>query len=163
MLTLPKIVEREATHYAAVTQEVRIPFGEAIGPLMDEAAGYLDRAGVKDFGPAVFKYDVIDMPRLVIRFGFVTPKPVAGNERVKAGVLPAGKYVTVTYFGHYDNLESVTAVVIGWAKQKGIEWDSTSTSSGESFASRFEIYKNGPMDEPDPQKWETEIWIKLKD
>ena len=51
---------------------------------------------------------------------------------------------------------------IGWARLRGIEWDSTPGPSGERFVSRFEIYHNGPMDEPDPQKWETEIWIKAK-
>lgn len=163
MLTLPKIVEREAQHYAAVSAEVRMPFGEAIGPLMGEVAGHLDAAGVKGFGPAVFKYNVIDMPRLEIELGFVTPGPVTGNARVKPGVLPAGKYATTTYFGHYDNLESVTAVLIGWARQKGIEWDSTPEQGGERFVSRVEIYPNGPDDEPDPEKWETQIFIKLKD
>lgn len=162
MLTLPRIVERGPTPYAAVAAEVRIPFGETIGPLMDEAAGYLDGAGVGGFGPAVFRYDVIDMPRLEMQFGFVTPSAVAGNGRVKAGVLPAGRYVTLTYFGHYDDLEQVTGTVIGWAREQGIEWDSTPGPSGERFASRFEIYPNGPMDEPDPVKWETQIWIKAR-
>lgn len=161
MLTLPRIVEREAQHYAAVSAEVHIPFGEQIGPLMGEAAGYLAGTG-SDFGPAVFKYNVIDMPRLEVELGFVTPSAVAGNARVRPGVLPAGRYVTTTYFGHYDNLESVTAVVIGWAKQKGIEWDSTPGPDGESFVSRVEIYPNGPDDEPDPEKWETQIFIKIR-
>lgn len=162
MLTLPKLVDREATHYAAVTAEVRMPFDAQIGPLMGEAESYLQSAGVEGFGPAMFKYDVIDMPRLEMQFGFVTAGAVAGNERVKPGTLPAGRYVTVTYVGPYDDLESVTAVVIGWARQKGIEWDSTEGPEGERFASRIEIYHNGPMDEPDPQKWETEIWIKTR-
>lgn len=162
MLTLPMLVDRDAMHYAAVAQEVRIPFGEAIGPLMDEAAGYLAGAGVGDFGPAVFRYDVIDMPRLEMQFGFVTPNAVAGNARVKPGVLPAGRYVTVTHVGPYDDLESATAMVIGWARQKRIEWDSTPAANGERFGSRFEIYLNGPMDEPDPQKWQTEIWIRTR-
>lgn len=162
MLTLPRIVERQATHYAAVAAEVRIPFGDAIGPRMDAAAGYLDGAGVKDFGPALFKYDVIDMPRLEMQFGFVTPAPVAGNDSVKPGVLLAGKYVNVTYVGPYEDLEQATAVVIGWARLVGVEWDSTGGPDGERFASRFEIYNNGPMDEPDPNKFETEIWIKAK-
>lgn len=162
MLTLPKLVDRAETTYAAVAAEVRIPFGEAIGPLMDEAAGYLAGAGVADFGPAVFRYDVIDMPRLEMQFGFVTPTTIAGNGQVRPGVLPAGRYVTVTYVGPYDDLESVTAVVIGWARQKAIEWDSTAGAGGERFVSRFELYRNGPMDEPDPQKWETEIWIKTR-
>ena len=73
-----------------------------------------------------------------------------------------GNYVTLTYFGHYDNLEKVTGTVINWAQEQGIEWDSTPGPTGERFASRFEIYANGPMDEPDPNKWETQIWIKTK-
>lgn len=158
----PRIVEREATHYAAVAAEVRIPFGDTIGPLMGEAAGYCESAGLGDFGPAVMKYDVIDMPRLDMQFGFITPSTVAGNGRVKPGVLPSGRYVTLTYLGHYDNLERVTGTVIGWAREQGIEWDSTPTATGERFVSRFEIYPNGPMDEPDPEKWETQIWIKVK-
>src|SRR5690606_19037129 len=97
----PRIVEREATPYAAVPAEVRMPFGEAIGPLMDEAAGYLDSAGAGDFGPAIFRYTVIDMPRLEMEFGFLVLGPVDGNGRVHGGMLPAGRYVTATYFGHY--------------------------------------------------------------
>lgn len=162
MLSGPKIVERPATHYAAVTREVRIPFGEAIGPAMGEVAGYLESAQVAAFGPAIFKYDLIDMPRLVIQFGFVTPGPVPGAGSVRAGVLPAGRYVTATYTGHYDNVEKATGEVIAWAREHKVEWDSAPDGSGERFVSRFEIYPNGPDDEPDPSKWVTEIWIKAK-
>ncbi len=158
----PRIVEREATPYAAVPAEVRMPFGEAIGPLMDEAAGYLDSAGAGDFGPAIFRYTVIDMPRLEMEFGFLVPGPVDGNGRVHGGMLPAGRYVTATYFGHYDELESVTGELIDWAREQGIEWDSTPGPDGERFVSRFELYPNGPMDEPDPAKWETQIWFKMR-
>lgn len=163
MLTLPTIVERAETHYAGVSAEVMMPFGERIDPLMNEVEGHLRAAGGGELGLALFRYDVIDMPRLEVQFGFTTPAPIAGTERVKAGVLPAGRYATVTYFGHYDDLEAVTGVLIGWAKLKGIEWDSTMTPQGERFAARVEIYPNGPADEPDPAKWETQIFIKVRD
>ncbi len=162
MLTLPKIVERAAQHYAAVAAELTIPFDEQIGPLMGEAAGYLGGAGLQGFGPAVFRYNFIDMPRLDLELGFVTPGPVAGTARVKPGVLPAGRYATVTYTGPYDNVMDATATLVGWAKERGVEWDSTPDGPGERFVSRFEIYPNGPDDEPDPNKWITEIWIKVK-
>lgn len=32
---------------------------------------------------------------------------------------------------------------------------------GDSFVSRFELHPNGPMGEPDPGKWETQIFIKI--
>lgn len=158
----PKIVDSEARPYAAVAAEVRMPFDADIDPLMGEAAGYLERAGVKAFGPAVFRYNVIDMPRLEMEFGFFTPGPVAGEGRVQAGVLPAGRYVTATYVGPYDDLERVTGEIIAWARENGVEWDSEGKPDGDHFVSRAEIYLNGPMDEPDPAKWETEIWIKTK-
>jgi hypothetical protein len=56
-----------------------------------------------------------------------------------------------------------TAVLIGWARVVGHEWDSRTDRQGEHFASRFELYPNGPMDEPDSAKWETQIFIKLRD
>jgi effector-binding domain-containing protein len=163
MLTLPKIVERAELHYVAVAEKVTLPFGPMIDGAMGEAAGWLEQNGVEEFGPAIFKYNLIDMPRLEIEFGFLVQSAPAAHGRVTAGVLPAGRYVTVKYFGHYDDLESVTAVVIGWAKQKGIEWDSTGGPDGERFVARYEVYYNGPMDEPDPAKWETDIFIKVRD
>ena len=163
LTTTPRIVDREAMHYAAVQQDVRIPFGEAIGPAMGATIAYLDSAGIVGFGPAVFKYSLIDMPRLLVEMGFVTPAPVSGNGTVKPGVLAAGRYVTATYVGHYDNLEKATGEVIDWARKNNLVWDSTSEGTGERFVSRFEIYPNGPDDEPDPNKWITEIWIKTKD
>ena len=163
MPSVPRIVERARTHYAAIAQDVDIPFGDVIGPLMDEAADYLGQVSAGGFGPAIFRYDVIDMPRLAMQFGFVTSAAVAGNARIKPDVLPAGRYVTITYFGHYDNLQSVTGGVITWAREREIEWDSTTGPDGERFAARCVLYPNGPMDEPDPAKWETQIWIKVKD
>ena len=163
MLTEPKVVERPATHYASVSRDVQIPFGEVIGPAMGEVVAYLDSAKVQGFGPAVFRYNLIEMPRLQMEFGFITPGAVAGSQTVKSGILPAGKYVMVTHTGHYDNVEKATGDVIAWAKANHISWDSTPERGAERFVSRFEIYPNGPDDEPDPNKWITEIWIKTRE
>jgi effector-binding domain-containing protein len=163
VLTLPKIVERAAQPYVAVREKVTIPFGPTIDRVMPEVVGWLQKHGVEQFGPAVFKYDFINMPDLEMEFGFAPTKPIRGDGRVAAGVLPAGKYATVAYWGHYDDLMDVTALLIGWAKQKGIVWDAKETPQGDTFTSRFELYPNGPMDEPDPAKWETQIFIKIKD
>jgi effector-binding domain-containing protein len=160
MLIEPKIVERPATHYAAVARDVRIPFGEVIGQAMGEVVACLDGAKVEGFGPAVFRYNLIEMPRLQMEFGFITPGPVAGTLTVKPGILPAGKYVMAVHIGHYDNVEKATGEVLAWARTNRISWDSTPERGAERFVSRFEIYPNGPDDEPDPNKWITEIWIK---
>lgn len=162
MLTLPKIVERAEQRYFAVAEEVRIPFGPMIDGAMGQVADWLGTRG-KVPGIAMFKYNVIDMPRLEMEFGFLDDLAATGEGRVAGGILPAGHYATLTYLGPYDDLESVTAMLMGWARHRGIDWDSTTGPAGERFVSRFELYPNGPMDEPDPQKWETQIFIRIRD
>jgi len=162
MLTVPTLVERPAQPYVAIREKVTIPFTPVIDKVMPEVAGWLQARGVERFGPAVFKYNVIDMPRLDVEMGFTPPKPLKGEGRVLAGTLPAGRYATLTHWGHYDRLMDATAMLIGWAKESGVAWDSSAMPDGEHFVSRFELYPNGPMDEPDPEKWETQIFIKVR-
>lgn len=163
MLPQPEIVERDAAAYVAVTEKVTIPFGAVVDPLLGEVAAWLGDQGVRNFGPAVFRYNVVDMPRLDMEFGFLVPEPLPANARVRVKTLPAGRYATLSHIGPYDNLIAATAHLIGWARDKGLVWDAHDTPEGQNFASRFELYPNGPMDEPDPQKWETQIFFKLRE
>ena len=162
MLTLPSLVERAAQPYVAIREKVTIPFTPVIDKVMPEVAGWLQTKGVERFGPAVFRYNDIDMPRLEVEMGFAPPEPLQSEGRIAAGVLPAGRYATLTHWGHYDKLMDATAVLIGWAKLRDYAWDSTPGPDGEHFVSRFELYPNGPMDTPDPEKWETQIFIKVR-
>lgn len=162
MMTLPKIVDREALPYVAIPETVTIPFQGTIDRLLPEMSGWLGGKGVQNFGPMLLRYDVIDMPRLEMQFGFMPPQQLEGDGRVMSGTLPAGRYATVTYFGHYKDLIDVTGMLIMWARDKQIEWDSVLDPHGERFACRYELYPNGPMDEPDPAKWETQVYIRVR-
>jgi effector-binding domain-containing protein len=162
VLTLPKIIERAETPYVAIAERVTIPFGPTIDKAMPEVAGWLSAKGKGPNAPAVFRYDWIEMPGLEMQFGFLTHERLTGDGRVTAGVLPAGKYVAITWFGHYDELAEANAVLLGWMKQRGLEADARRDGTGDRFACRAELYPNGPMDEPDPAKWQTEIIIKIK-
>jgi hypothetical protein len=44
-----------------------------------------------------------------------------------------------------------------------VEWDSQKTPEGEWFTSRFESYESDPREETDPQKLQTDIYIKVRD
>lgn len=161
MLTLPRIETRAATPYLATRHRVTIPFGDVPGKAFDAVEAHLKGQGATDFGPAIFRYTLIDMPRLEIDIGFVTPHKLTGNGDLVAGELPAGRYATTTYTGPYDDLMEVNAVLIGWAKHKGIDWDVEATANGDRFASRVEFYLDPPIG--DPSTWRTEVAIKLKD
>ena len=162
MITLPSLVDRSEQPYVAIRQKVSIPFTPVVDQVMPEVAGWLRARGVERLGPAIFRYNVVDMPRLDVELGFAPAKAIKGDERVQGNSLPAGRYATLTHWGHYEKLMEATAVLIGWARDKGFAWDSTSDESGEHFVSRFELYPNGPVDTADPEKWETQIFIKVR-
>lgn len=163
MLTLPTIVERAAQPYVAIRKQVAIPFDAVIGPTMDAMFTAVKVKSLEVVGPAFFKYNIVNMPELEIEFGVPVAAPAGSDGELIGGTLPAGRYAQTTYWGHYDNLMDVNAILIGWAREKGLAWDATTGSDGDHFAARLEIYPNNPDEEPDPNKWETTLAIKIKD
>jgi len=160
-IALPKIEVREAKPYVAMRKRVSIPFGDAIDPALGPVEDHIKAQGFPDYGPCVFKYNLIDMPRLEVEFGFLTPKLLAPKDGLVVSELPAGTYASLLHTGPYDELMEVNAVLIGWAAHKGIVWDSVSTADGEVFAARVETYLDPPVG--DPSTWRTEVAIKVKD
>ncbi|WP_367892219.1 hypothetical protein [Shinella curvata] len=67
----------------------------------------------------------------------------------------------MTYTGPYDGLYDATAMLVGWAKEKGLRWDARSTENGDVFASRLEVHDNNPSIEPDSAKLVTTLLFKL--
>ena len=60
--------------------------------------------GVEPAGPPIWRYRLIDMAReLLVDVGVPVATAVSGNGRIVGGVLPAGKYVTVTTSGIRTN------------------------------------------------------------
>ncbi|MCX5495155.1 GyrI-like domain-containing protein [Kaistia dalseonensis] len=163
MLTLPEIVERSAQPYLAIAVTTTMDDLSTLAPktidaLMEHAA----MRGIDPAGPIFFKYDFIRMPdRLEIEVGFPTTALLAADETVRSGMLPAGRFATVTYRGPYDGLYDANAVLIGWAKERGLRWDVETTPSGDRFGCRLEIYVTDPVTVPDPKDWETELAIRL--
>jgi len=163
MLTLPHIITRTAQRYIAVRLPVSIPFDEEMDPVFDELFSAFSRAGVEPDGMEFIKYNLIDMPRLEIEVGMTTNAPIPPSSRLVEGELPAGRYVSLTYTGPYSDLMDVTAMLVGWAKEKGLKWDSRQTPDGEEFACRLEVHDNNPSIEPDPAKLQTTLLFKLAD
>ncbi len=163
MLTIPHIINRTAQRYIAVRLAVSIPFGEAMDPAFDELFSAFARAGVAPNGMEFIKFNLIDMPRLEIDVGMTTNAAIPLAGRLIEGELPAGRYVSLTYTGPYADLMDVTAMLVGWAKEQGLTWDSHRTPDGEKFAGRLEVHDNNPSIEPDPVKLRTTLLFKLAD
>ncbi len=114
--------------------------------------------------PPFFRYNVIDMERqLEMEAGVPVQAAIDGDDQVIAGVIPAGRYATVTYIGHPENLVTATGELLDWAAQRGLQWDMTVGDDGEHWGARLENYLTDPAEQPDMTKWETELAFRLAD
>lgn len=163
MLSAPKIEERPEQPCVAIRTQATIhELPTVIPQLMDEVIGWLNTQGVPPAGAPFIRYHVINMTaQLDIELGWPVASSLAGNGRISAGIIPAGRYATLLYTGDYSGLMEANGVLIEWAREQGIAWDCWDTGSGDAFAGRFEFYLTDPAEEPDPAKWETEVAIKL--
>lgn len=165
MLTLPRLVDRKAQPYVAVRE--RVALGE-MKPVVDKAFqtlfGWLGRRGLAPSGAAFFKYDLIDMAGMSeIEFAVPLDRLPSVDGPLISAELPAGRYAQVTWTGPYEALFDVNAVLVGWAREKGLRFESAPTSEGERFVARVEIYENNPAEVKSPDELVTTVAVKVAD
>jgi effector-binding domain-containing protein len=160
MTDQPTIVERAEQPYVAIRETVPMSGIGVFADRIPEVFDWLAAHGVEPVGPVFFKYDVVDMERgLTIQIGVPVGQAQTGDEQVVAGVLPGGRYASVTHIGHPDDLMGATRDLLAWADGQNLEWD----VDGDRWGSRLEVYKSDPREVPDMTKWETELLFRLKD
>ncbi|HEX5296790.1 MAG TPA: GyrI-like domain-containing protein [Streptosporangiaceae bacterium] len=84
-----------------------------------------------------------------------------GDDLVVAGVLPAGRYATVTHTGHPSELVEVTGALLDWGAEQRLTWDMSPSGDGERWGARLEFYLTDPVEEPDMSKWQTQLAFRL--
>lgn len=164
MMTPPKLEDRTEQSYLGI----RTPAGmremsKVIPKVLGELFAWLDTNGVAPAGPPILRFHVIDMAKKMdIELGVPVSGNVSGDDRVKPGVLPAGRYATTVYTG-VKNAVKANAALIDWAQKQGLQWDRWDEETGDAFRSRYETFLTGPEDNPDNKTWETEVAIKIAD
>jgi effector-binding domain-containing protein len=164
MSAAPEIVTRAEQPYVAIRGQVTMaeigPFAVRTG----EVFAWLGARGLDPVGAPFLKYNVIDMmAQLELDNGVPVAAPVEGDGDVIAGVLPAGRYATVTHVGHPSELAGATEALLDWAAGQGLGWDMSPDDRGERWGSRLEIYLTDPREEPDMSKWVTQLAFRLAD
>jgi effector-binding domain-containing protein len=164
MPAAPRIVERAEQPYVAVSGRVTMQTIGAIADRLPEVFAWLGARGLEPAGAPFFKYDLIDMERqLEVGAGVLVAAAAAGDGEVVAGVLPAGRYASLTHVGHPDELVEATTALLDWAAQQGLAWDMNETPEGQRWGCRLEVYKTDPAEQPDMSKWEMELLFRLAD
>jgi effector-binding domain-containing protein len=160
----PIIVDRPAQPYVAVRGLITMQTFHKIADRFPEVFGWLAAHGIEPTGAPFFKYNVIDMDReLELEAAVPVAEAVEGDSEVFGAVLPAGRYTTLTYRGHPEELVEVTGGLLAWAEEQGIEWDMAPSDRGDVWAARVEFLLTDPSVEPDMNKWETQLAFKLRD
>jgi effector-binding domain-containing protein len=158
-MTEPSIVEREAQPYVGISASVPMDGIPAIADRLRDIFGWLASRGVAPAGAPFLKYNVVAMESgLEMEAGVPVGPGVDGEGDIVAGLLPAGRYATLTHVGHPSELVDATARLLEWAAARGLEWD---LSPAGRWTARLEIYHTDPAEEPDMTKWETELAFRL--
>jgi effector-binding domain-containing protein len=160
LLEPPRVVERPQVDYLGI--RVVTPFRGMLAvrnELIDELSAWLVRQGVDDVGMFFLRLHVIDMNGpMDLEVGVITSGPVAGDDRVRPAVLPAGRYATLTYRNH--SLRANRAL-IEWSAGQGLAFDRRDVAAGDLFACRYEAFRTDPRTEPRKTKWEVELNFRL--
>lgn len=165
MLTTPQIETRPQSPYAYVRftvtmNDMQRPANEGFPLLFSTLA----RQGINPVGPAFYNYRRIDMAdTLDVEAGVAVERAGRDEGDVLFGKLPAGKFANATWHGHPDGLIGATGQLIDWVNNQGLAFDMEAKSNGDYFACRLEIYQSDPVEDPDMDKWQTELAFKLRD
>jgi effector-binding domain-containing protein len=161
---VPTVVERAAQPYVAIRRSVTMGSIATVADRLPDVFGWLAAQHIAPADAPFFKYDVIDMAgTMVVEVGMPVPAPMTGEGEFVAGVLPAGRYATVTHVGHPDQLADVTRDLLAWAAEQGLRFDVRTTPEGEAWGCRLESYRTDPAVEPDMSTWKTTLLFRLAD
>lgn len=165
MLSEPKIVERPAQSYVCIRRSVGMnDITKVADKMTGEFFARLGQRGVAPAGAPFFKYNSFDgNGQIELEWGVPVPADTEGDDLLKAGTLPGGRYVSAMHTGPFGGLREATAKVLAWVEDNDLELDQKTTRDGESFGCRMEIYFTDPRVEPDSSKWQTEITMRLAD
>jgi effector-binding domain-containing protein len=127
--------------------------------LLAELYAWLASRHIEPTEPFFLRLRVIDMDGpMDLEVGVITPTLLAGDDRVRPGVLPAGRYATLTYV---DHARRANRALIDWARDNGVSFDRWDDPGGDAFACRYEAYITDPRTEPRKTKWKVELNIRV--
>ncbi len=86
-----------------------------------------------------------------VEAGVPTAGPGKASDTINVSSLPGGDAATTVHRGPYDGLGAAHEALIAWAKDNG------RTPSGGPW----EVYITDPSAQPDPEQWETKVFLPL--
>jgi effector-binding domain-containing protein len=162
-MTEPQIAQRPAQPYLGVAGRIIDGVPAFVDKAFPELYRWLADHGVKPSGPPFIRFRELDAQGEPLEIEVAAPveTQAEGDERVKAGTLPAGRYLTLVHRGPYrsesaPDLAAAREQLVTFAAERGIVHSRT-TADGTTLPCAVERYLIGPPAESDFMKWETEF------
>lgn len=126
--------------------------------LMDELYTWLDARDLT-YGPTLFRLHVVDMEAdMDVEVAVILDDPVKGDDRVTAGILPAGDYAFLKYVNHGLRANKT---LLEWVRTQNLALDVEESPAGDRFACRYEAYLTDPRTERMKTRWQIELAVRL--
>jgi effector-binding domain-containing protein len=160
--TEPKIEYQPEKIYMGV--RIQTPFSgmfKEIEKIRKELESWFREQGLEASEPPFLRYHCIDMKgEMDMEYGIPVSEAPAGEGRIQAGVIPAGRYVSIIYSGGgYQGNKTL----VEWIRKNDIPVDRWDSEKGDSFAARYEQYLTDPKVEHRKTKWQILLAFKLRD
>jgi effector-binding domain-containing protein len=151
----PELEDRGEQAYVGVRRSVTSEtFAAAVDSAFPELFAWLAERGEPMTGPPFVRYHVVDVNgTFEIELCVPVAAGVAGDARIPAGALPAGRYLTLRHTGPYDGLAAVHEELQAWAAAHGVALDREEANGATTWRASFEVYVTNPVEEPDPARW----------
>ncbi len=125
--------------------------GQILAQLLPEVWQYAKQNGVEITGPPFTRYYEAGPDSLEIEAGIPVARPALGNGRILASQLPGGPVAVTVHVGPYEKLREAHAAIEKWMHASG----------KRAGGAPWESYVTDPGEEPDPNKWQTQIFQPL--
>ena len=158
-MTEPRIALREAQSYLGIAGDVSGGIPAFVDDAFPELFGRLGERGIAPAAAPFIRFLELDDDGepVLIEVGVPVDGSAEGDDRVQAGVVPAGRYLTLVHEGPYrhdtiPDLAHSRRRLLAWADEHGV-----AHTRGREPACALEQYHVGPPMEPDFSKWRTEF------
>lgn len=125
---------------------------EFLNQALSEVSRVLSAQGISPTGPPFTRYHPLEEGKFSVEAGFTTSGTFTAIGQVVPSTLPGGSAAVMTYLGPYDEMEAAYRELEEWISRQG------GTPTGDPW----EVYFSDPAQEPDPQKWRTEIVMPFR-
>jgi len=160
----PEIQEHTEQHCVVIPIRATMSEWGKVNALVQQVYGWLAQNNIPPAEAVFYRYHTIgDMEKeFSLEVGVPVAHPVPCSDPVKPGTIPAGRYASVVHHGHPDGIMQTASQLEEWAKEQGIEWDTTTENGETIWGGRFQFFLTNPAEQPDMSQWETELRRRIK-